>query len=108
MQSCDGRQWRLHKPGPIGSTRSCLEPEVLGAPEYLRCADLVVSQLVPDLSGISRNAMEMQQRHEGFEPRIDGSRAVVLCAHLRSPGRMLRQACGCASTGCWLGVASAI
>ena len=35
---------------------------------------------------IGRNALEVQQRHEGFEPRIGWSRAVGCDAHLRSPG----------------------
>jgi hypothetical protein len=41
---------------------------------------------VPDLSAISRDTLEMQQRHEGFEPRIGEIRAVGFSAHSRSPG----------------------
>ena len=100
-QGRDGRQGRLGKPRPVGPVGARLEPEILGAPEHLRCADLVRSQPVPDLSAISRNALEMQQRHEGFEPRIGRSRAVGFSAHLRSPGRRRVQACGCVSNG-WL------
>jgi hypothetical protein len=43
---------------------------------------------VPDLSGIGRNAPEMQQHHEGLEPRIRWSRGVAVAAHLRSPGEI--------------------
>src|SRR5262245_62360375 len=39
---------------------------------------------MPDLFAISRNALEVQQRHEGFEPRIGWARAVGCSAHLRS------------------------
>ena len=101
-QGRDGGQGRLGKPRPVGPVGACLEPEILGAPEHLRYADLVRSQPMPDLSAISRNTLEMQQRHEGFEPRIGWSRAVGCSAHLRSPGRSSRQACGCVSNGCWL------
>ena len=101
-QGRDGGQGRLGKPRPVGPVGSCLEPEILGAPEHLRCANLCRSQPMPDLSAISRNALEMQQRHEGFEPRIGWSRAVGFSAHLRSPGLTSRQACGCVSNGCWL------
>ncbi len=69
-QGRDGGQGRLGKPRPVGPVGSRLEPEILGAPEHLRCANLVCSQPMPDLSAISRNTLEMQQRHEGFEPRI--------------------------------------
>src|SRR5262249_29125410 len=44
------------------------------------------SKPMPDLFAISRNALEVQQRHEGFEPRIGWARAVGCSAHLRSPG----------------------
>ena len=40
-QRRDGRQGRSDKPRPVGSTGARLEPEILGAPEHLRCADLV-------------------------------------------------------------------
>ena len=86
-QGRDGRQGCPGKPRPVGPAGSRLEPEILGAPEHLRCADLVHSQPVPDLSSIGRNALEMQQHHEGLEPRIGRSRAVDCSAHLRSPGR---------------------
>jgi hypothetical protein len=45
---------------------------------------------VTDLIGISRNTLETQQRHEGFEPRIGWSRAVGISAHWRSPGATKR------------------
>jgi hypothetical protein len=54
---------------------------------------------VPDLSGISRNALEMQQRHEGFEPRIGWSRAIGCVAHFALSRASSHQACGCASNG---------
>ena len=82
-QGRDGRQGRPGKPRPVGSVGAGFQSEVLGAPEHLRCANLGCSQAVPDLPAISRNALEMQQRHEGFEPRIG---AVGFCAHARSPG----------------------
>ena len=53
------------------------------------------------LFAISGNALELQQRHEGFEPRISRSRAVGLSAHLRSPGLRGVQTCGCVNSGCW-------
>ena len=100
-RASDGGQGRLRKPRPVGPVGSCLEPEILGAPEHLRCANLVCSQPMPDLSAISRNTLEMQQRHEGFEPRIGWSRAVGFSAHLRSPGlRRVRRA-ACVNDGCW-------
>ena len=101
-QGRDGRQGRLGKPRPVGPVGSCLEPEILGAPEHLRCANFCCSQPVPDLSAISRNALEMQQRHEGFEPRIGGCRAVVSVLTCALRGSMSRHACGCVSNGCWL------
>jgi hypothetical protein len=36
---------------------------------------------MPDLSSISRNTLETQHRHEGFEPSIDWSRAVGFGTH---------------------------
>ncbi len=69
-QGGDRRQGRPGQPRPVRPVGAGLEPEILGAPEHLRCANLVSSEPVPDLSGIGRNALEMQQRHEGFEPRI--------------------------------------
>ena len=100
-QRRDGGQGRVGKPRPVGPAGARLEPEILGAPEHLRCADLVRSQPMPDLSAIGRDALEMQQRHEGFEPRIGWSvRSVsVLTCALR--GDVSRQACGCASSGGW-------
>src|SRR5262249_34444909 len=98
----------LGKPRPVGAVGSGLEPEILGAPEHLRCADLVRSQPVAELPAISCNTLEAQQRHEGFEPRIGWSRAVGCSAHLRSPGLRHVQACGCASNGGWLDGGSAI
>ncbi len=56
---------------------------------------------MPDLLAISGNALELQQRHEGFEPRIGWSRAIGVSAHLRSPGVRGVQACGCVNSGCW-------
>jgi hypothetical protein len=56
---------------------------------------------MPDLFAISGNALELQQRHEGFEPRIGWARAVGVSAHLRSPGLRGVQACGCVNSGCW-------
>src|SRR5215813_2551820 len=83
-QRCDRRQGRPDKPRPIGAVGPCLEPKVLGAPEHLRCADFGCSKPMPDLFAISRNALEVQQRHEGFEPRIGWARAVGYSAHLSS------------------------
>src|SRR5262249_61742493 len=97
----DGRQRRPGKPRPIGPVGTCFKPEILGAAEHLRYADLVRSQPVPDLSRISRNALEMQQRYEGFESRIDWSRAVGCGAHFALSRASSRQACGCASNGRW-------
>ena len=37
-----------------------LQSEILGAPENLRCANLVCSEPVPDLLAIGRNTLEMQ------------------------------------------------
>src|SRR5262249_61884520 len=107
-QGRDGRQRRLGKPRPVGAVGAGLEPKILGAAEHVRCANLVHSQPVPDLSAISCNTLEVQQRHEGFEPRIGWSRAVGCSAHLRPPGRLRVQACGCASNGGWLDGGSAI
>ena len=55
-----------------------------------------------DLSGIGRDALEVQQRHEGFEPWIGRSvlSVPVLIGVLQGESR---QACGCASSGCWRG-----
>src|SRR5262249_28191146 len=66
-QRRDRGQWRPDKPRPIGPIGPCLEPEIFGAPEHLRGANLVRSQPMPDLSGIGCNALEMQQRDEGLE-----------------------------------------
>ena len=82
----DGGQRGLGKPRPIGPVGPCLESKTLGAPEHFRNADVGGSKPVTDLIGISRNALEAQQRHEGFEPRIGWSRAVGVSAHWRSPG----------------------
>ena len=57
---------------------------------------------MPDLTGIRRNAIETQQGHKGFEPRIGRGHPVDYRAHCRSPGLVLVQACGCVKTGCWL------
>src|SRR5215471_17255437 len=56
-----------------------------------------------DLSGIGRNALEMQQRHEDFETWVGRPRAIGFDAHGCSPGpgRWRQAACGCASCGCW-------
>ena len=98
-QGRDGGQGRAGKPGPVGPIGTCLEPEIPGAPEHLRCADLVRSEPMRDLSGIGRNALEVQQRHKGFETGIGWSRAVGFGAHWCSPGRRRVRACGCASSG---------
>jgi hypothetical protein len=42
---------------------------------------------MPDLFGIGRDALEMQQRHESFETWIGRSRAIGFDAHGCSPGR---------------------
>jgi len=86
-QHRDGRQRRPGQPRPVGPIGPRLEPQILGAAEHLRCANLVGSQPVPDLSGIGRDALEMEQRHEGFETRRGWSRAAVFGAHVGSPGR---------------------
>ena len=85
-QNCDGGQGRIGKPRPIGPVAFRLEPELLGAPEHLRCANLCCSEPMSDLFAISRDALQMQQRHERLEPRIGWCRAVCFSAHLRSPG----------------------
>ena len=59
-QRCDGRQRRPGKPRPVGPNGACLQPEVLGAPEHFRCANLVGSQPMPDLLAIGRDALETQ------------------------------------------------
>ena len=82
----DGGQRGLGKPGPIGPVGTSLESKTLGAPEHFRNADVGGSKPVTDLIGISRDALEAQQHHEGFEPRIGRSRAVGVSAHERSPG----------------------
>src|SRR5262249_17549712 len=90
-------------PRPIGPIGSCLEAEVFGAPEYLRCTNFVSAQPMRDLTGIGRDALEVHQRHKCFETRIGRSRAVGFDAHGCSPGRgRWRQACcGDASSGGW-------
>ena len=100
-QGRDGRQRRAGKARPVGPVGACLEPEVFGAPEHVRCADLVRSQPVPELPGIGRNALETQDRHEGFETRIGWSCAASYRAHLRSPGRrrVRRAAASAAAAG---------
>jgi hypothetical protein len=98
-QRRDGGQGRLGKPRPVGAVGSGLEPEILGAAEHLRCADLVRSQAVPELPAISCHTLEVQQRHEGFEPRIGRSSDVGFSAHLHSPGLGRVHACGCVNNG---------
>ena len=89
-QARDGRQGRHGKPRPVGPKGSCLEPEVFGAPEHLRCANLVCSKPMPDLPGFGRNPLEMQQRHEGFEPWIGRSS----CCRLQCSFGVLRALVG--------------
>ena len=51
-------------------------------------------------SAIGRDALEMQQRHEGFESRIDSKHAVGFSAHHAFSRAAMRYACcGIASTG---------
>ena len=85
-QGRDGGQGRLGEPRPVGPARARLEPELLGAAEHFRCADSGRSKPMPDLFAIGGNALEAQQRHEGFEPRISRRGAVGFGAHARSPG----------------------
>ena len=59
-QACDRRQRRFGKPRPFGPAGPRLQSEVLGAPENLRCADLVCSEPMADLLAIRRNTLEMQ------------------------------------------------
>ena len=68
--------------------RPRLESEILGAPEHFRCANLVCTQPMPDLFTIRRYALQMQQRHERFEPRIGGYR----CQRSRTFSGCLHQA----------------
>ena len=46
------------------------ESKTLGAPEHFRNADDRGSKPVTNLTGINRDALEPQQRHERLEPRI--------------------------------------
>ena len=64
--------------GPV-STR--LKSEFPGAAKHLRCANLVRSQPMHELSGIGGNALEMQQRHKSLETWIGRSRADGFDAH---------------------------
>ncbi len=96
-QDRDGRQRRPGKPRPVGPVGARLEPELLGAPEHLRCADLVGSEPMPDLSAIGRDALEMQQRHEGFEPRIDCALLSVAVLTCVLQGVVAVQACAAGS-----------
>ena len=100
-QRRDRGQGRVGQPRPVGPIGPCLEPQFPGAPEHLRCANLVRSQPVRDLSGIGGNALEMQQRHKGRETRIARSRAVSFGAHGCSPGpgRIRRAAVPAAEAG---------
>ena len=86
-QRRDRRQRRAGKPRPVSPIGLGLESHIPGAPEHFRCANLVRSQPMRDLSGIGRNALEMQQCHEGLETWIDRSPAVRFGAHGCSPGR---------------------
>ena len=85
-QGSDGGQGRRGEPPPGGPPRTRLESEVLGASEHFRCAHSDRSEAMPDLSMIGGNALETQQRHEGFEPRIGWPGAVSVGAHACSPG----------------------
>ena len=87
-QGGDGRQGCARKPRPVGPAHPGLESEILGAPEHLRCTNLVRSKLMRDLSGISRDALEMQQRHQHFETRIGRPCGAGFAAHWLSPGRV--------------------
>src|SRR6516225_5577652 len=64
---------------------------------------------MPDLAGIGRNALEMQQHHEDFETWVGRYRTIGFEAHRCSPGRCRwrQAACGSASCGCWLTAGSA-
>src|SRR6478736_4413077 len=75
-QRGDRRQGRFRQARPVAAAGARLEAEILGAPEYFRCANLCCSEPMPDLLAVSRNALEMQERYEGFEPRIRRCRAV--------------------------------
>ena len=85
-QRRDSGQGSLGKPCPVGTASPGLEPEILGAPEHFRCANLFRSKAVADLFAVSRNALEVQQRHEGFEARIRWSCGIDFSAHCASPG----------------------
>src|SRR5436190_9440860 len=59
---------------------------------------------MPDLSTIGCNTLELQQRHERFQPRIGD----IYSTHVRPPGLRCVQACGWASSGAWLVCGSTI
>ena len=59
-QACNRRQRHFGKPRPFGAAGPRLQSEVFGAPENLRCADLVGAQPVADLLAIRRHTLEMQ------------------------------------------------
>ena len=95
----DGGQRRSCKPRPVGPIGPCLEPEIFGAPDHLRCANLVCTQPVPDLSGD-----QPQRRGDAASSRVlraqdrlvSGCRSRCSLAFSRA---LLLQACGCASSG---------
>ena len=62
------------------SPRSLAHRSISGAPIFVR------SKAVADLFAVSRNALEVQQRHEGFEARIGWSGGIDFSAHCASPG----------------------
>ncbi len=64
------RQWCFDKSGPVGSSAARLQSKVLGAPENFRCANRLFSDPVEELITIRGNAVEVQQHHEGIEPRL--------------------------------------
>src|SRR3954454_24207426 len=98
-QHCDRRQRGVRQTAPLRSVGWRFSSESPGAEHDIRCAETCRAEPVPELLAIGRNALQMQQRQQGIEPRIGGDR---VGRHERSPGRSRQlQACwGGAST--WL------